>query len=74
MDRPVRDQVLVAAAAAVISFTLLGSAALWDEDEPLYASCAWEMLAPPQTPMHLCMDPSRDGHGRGMCRQPICCG
>lgn len=44
MRRQILHQFLVASVAAVISFTMLGSAALWDEDEPLYASCAWEML------------------------------
>ena len=34
----------IVAAATVISFTNLGGAALWDEDETLYASCAREML------------------------------
>ena len=31
-------------AAAVVFFTNLGAVGLWDEDEPLYASCAREML------------------------------
>lgn len=44
MRQQIVHQILVAAAAAIIAFTTLGSAALWDEDEPLYASCAWEML------------------------------
>ncbi len=44
MQRQVIDQLLIVAAAAAICFTCLGGAALWDEDEPLYASCAWEML------------------------------
>ena len=44
MRQQIVHQFLVAAAAAVIAFTTLGSAALWDEDEPLYAACAWEML------------------------------
>ena len=44
MNKHVSDQLLIVAAAAVICFTSLGGAALWDEDEPLYASCAWEML------------------------------
>jgi 4-amino-4-deoxy-L-arabinose transferase-like glycosyltransferase len=34
----------IVTAATVISFTNLGGAALWDEDETLYASCAREML------------------------------
>ena len=44
MRQQIVHQILVAAAAAVIAFTTLGGADLWDEDEPLYASCAWEML------------------------------
>jgi len=44
MRQQIIHQLLVAAAAAVIAFTTLGGAALWDEDEPIYASCAWEML------------------------------
>ncbi len=44
MRQQIVHQILVAAAAAVIAFTTLGSAALWDEDEPLYAACSWEML------------------------------
>jgi 4-amino-4-deoxy-L-arabinose transferase-like glycosyltransferase len=44
MRRQLLHQLWIAAAAAVICFTTLGSAALWDEDEPLYATCAWEML------------------------------
>ncbi len=34
---------LILVAAGAICFTNLGGPALWDEDEPLYASCAWEM-------------------------------
>ena len=44
MRRQLADQLLITVAAAAICFTFLGGAALWDEDEPLYASCAWEML------------------------------
>jgi 4-amino-4-deoxy-L-arabinose transferase-like glycosyltransferase len=44
MRQQIVHQLLVVAAAAVIAFTTLGGAALWDEDEPLYAACAWEML------------------------------
>jgi len=33
----------IVVAASVICFTNLGRPALWDEDEPLYASCAREM-------------------------------
>src|SRR5579862_8072623 len=31
-------------AAVLVFFTNLGAAALWDDDEPYYASCAREML------------------------------
>ncbi len=44
MSQLVRHQLWIAAAAAVIFFTNLGATALWDEDEPLYASCAREMM------------------------------
>ena len=44
MRKQAIDQLLIVAATSVICFTCLGGAALWDEDEPLYASCAWEML------------------------------
>ena len=44
MRRQLVHQLWIAAAAVVICFTTLGGAALWDEDEPLYATCAWEML------------------------------
>ena len=44
MYKYVADQLLIVAVAAAICFTSLGGAALWDEDEPIYASCAWEML------------------------------
>ena len=44
MARQFRYQLWIALAAAVVFFTNLGVAGLWDEDEPLYASCAREML------------------------------
>ena len=44
MPRQLRHQLWIIAVAAAVLFTNLGSAALWDEDEPLYASCAREML------------------------------
>jgi 4-amino-4-deoxy-L-arabinose transferase-like glycosyltransferase len=44
VPRQLRHQLWIVAAAAVVFFTNLGTAALWDEDEPLYASCAREML------------------------------
>ena len=44
MSRHIRYQFWIAAAAAVIFFTYLGAASLWDEDETLYASCAREMM------------------------------
>jgi len=44
VHQQLRHQLWIAAAAAVVLFTNLGAAALWDEDEPLYASCAREML------------------------------
>ncbi len=44
MSQLVRHQLWIVAAAAVIFFTNLGATALWDEDEPLYASCAREMM------------------------------
>lgn len=44
MQQQLRHQLWIIAAAAVVLFTNLGSVALWDEDEPLYASCAREML------------------------------
>ncbi len=43
-EQNVRYQLLILAAAALIFFTYLGAAALWDEDETLYASCAREMM------------------------------
>jgi len=39
-----RQQLWIAVVAALVFFTNLGAAALWDEDEPLYATCAREML------------------------------
>ncbi len=44
MHQQLRHQLWIVAAAAVVLFTNLGAVALWDEDEPLYASCAREML------------------------------
>ncbi len=44
MHQQVRHQLWIATAAMVVFFTNLGAVALWDEDEPLYASCAREML------------------------------
>ena len=44
MHQQLRHQCWIVAAAAVVLFTNLGAVALWDEDEPLYASCAREML------------------------------
>lgn len=44
MRQHLRHQLWIVTAAAVVLFTNLGAAALWDEDEPLYASCAREML------------------------------
>jgi 4-amino-4-deoxy-L-arabinose transferase-like glycosyltransferase len=45
-DRPrsLFFQALIVAAGAVIFFTNLGGAALWDMDEALYATCAREMF------------------------------
>ena len=37
-------QAWIIAAAALVFFTNLGATALWDEDEPIYATCAREML------------------------------
>ena len=37
-------QLWIVAAASVVFFTNLGGPGLWDEDEPIYASCAREML------------------------------
>lgn len=44
MSDSARYQWIIVLAAAVIFFTNLGAAALWDMDEALYASCAREML------------------------------
>ncbi|NQU24799.1 MAG: glycosyltransferase family 39 protein, partial [Candidatus Nealsonbacteria bacterium] len=44
MQQHFRYQFWILAAAGVIFFTNLGATALWDEDEPLYAACAREML------------------------------
>ncbi|MHC4178101.1 MAG: ArnT family glycosyltransferase [Planctomycetota bacterium] len=44
MHQQLRHQLWIITAAAVVLFTNLGSVALWDEDEPLYACCAREML------------------------------
>jgi 4-amino-4-deoxy-L-arabinose transferase-like glycosyltransferase len=44
VHQQLRHQCWIVAAAAVVLFTNLGAVALWDEDEPLYASCAREML------------------------------
>jgi len=39
-----REHLWIVAVAALVFFTNLGAVALWDEDEPLYATCAREML------------------------------
>ncbi|MGD0519388.1 MAG: phospholipid carrier-dependent glycosyltransferase, partial [Thermoguttaceae bacterium] len=44
MTQNTRYQCWIIAAAAIIFFTYLGAASLWDEDETLYASIAREML------------------------------
>jgi 4-amino-4-deoxy-L-arabinose transferase-like glycosyltransferase len=44
MSQNVRYQFWILLAAGVIFFTCLGTAALWDEDETWYASCAREMM------------------------------
>lgn len=44
MSQAVRHQLRIGIAAATVFFTNLGATALWDEDEPLYACCAREML------------------------------
>jgi 4-amino-4-deoxy-L-arabinose transferase-like glycosyltransferase len=44
MTQNTRYQLWILAAAAIIFFTYLGAASLWDEDETLYASIAREML------------------------------
>jgi 4-amino-4-deoxy-L-arabinose transferase-like glycosyltransferase len=45
MRQMLRHQVLIVAAAGVVFFANLGATALWDLDEPLYASIARDMLA-----------------------------
>ena len=44
MQKQLLYQALIIAAAGLVFFTNLGAAALWDEDEPLYATCAREMF------------------------------
>jgi 4-amino-4-deoxy-L-arabinose transferase-like glycosyltransferase len=44
MRQIVQHQLWIVLAGAVVFFTNLGSTDLWDLDEPLYASCAREML------------------------------
>jgi len=44
MPQQLRHQLWIVAAASVVFFANLGGPALWDEDEPIYASCAREML------------------------------
>ena len=44
MRQQLPHQFWIVVAGAVIFFTTLGATGLWDEDEPLYASCAREML------------------------------
>jgi 4-amino-4-deoxy-L-arabinose transferase-like glycosyltransferase len=44
MSQHIRYQFWILAAAAIIFFTYLGAASLWDEDETLYASIAREMM------------------------------
>lgn len=44
MSQNARYQFWILLAAGVIFFTCLGTAALWDEDETWYASCAREMM------------------------------
>jgi 4-amino-4-deoxy-L-arabinose transferase-like glycosyltransferase len=43
-NRTTRDLILIAAVAAVMFFTSLGKARLWDRDEPRNAGCAAEMM------------------------------
>lgn len=45
MQRQLAHQAWIVLAATVVFFTNLGGPALWDEDEPLYATSAREMLA-----------------------------
>lgn len=44
MSESVRHQLVVIAVALAVFFTGLGSARLWDEDEPKNAACAREMM------------------------------
>jgi 4-amino-4-deoxy-L-arabinose transferase-like glycosyltransferase len=44
MNRRVRQALLLTAVAGVVLFTRLGAARLWDEDEPIFAGAAREML------------------------------
>ena len=44
MRRQLVHQAAIVLAAGVVFFTNLGGPALWDEDEPLYATCAREMI------------------------------
>jgi 4-amino-4-deoxy-L-arabinose transferase-like glycosyltransferase len=44
MRQLLQHQFWIVAAAGVVFFTNLGATRLWDLDEPLYASCAREML------------------------------
>ena len=43
MSQNARHQLWILLSAGLIFFTCLGTAALWDEDETWYASCAREM-------------------------------
>ncbi|HEY2147801.1 MAG TPA: glycosyltransferase family 39 protein, partial [Pirellulales bacterium] len=42
---PVRHQLLIALAGAIVFFAGLGTSRLWDEDEAEYSRCAREMMA-----------------------------
>ncbi len=44
MPKQLLHQALIIVAAGLVFFTNLGATALWDGDEPLYATCAREML------------------------------
>ncbi|MFZ5830203.1 MAG: ArnT family glycosyltransferase [Planctomycetota bacterium] len=44
MNRVARDQLWIAIVASIVFFTNLAGTRLWDLDEPLYASCAREMI------------------------------
>ena len=44
MKKTLQCQLWIVAASGTIFFTCLGGAALWDDDETIYASCAREML------------------------------